>query len=76
MTGTALVWRGDAEFDPESMVPDPLHDSPWYGTRIRLSEDLLNANGLTRATRLFAGASFGQMQAIQEAIDDEAALAA
>lgn len=56
-TIASLRWNGIVEVDPQNP------------RRFRLSEPWLNANGLTRRVRMFAGITFGEVLAVQEAIE-------
>lgn len=56
-TVESLRWHGYVEVDPEDK------------RRFRISEDYLNQNGLTRATRFFAGITLSQVYDIQDAIE-------
>lgn len=57
LTGASLVWNGIAEQDEN----DP--------RRFRLAEGWLNLNGLTRRCTYLAGITYGQVLAVQEAIE-------
>lgn len=60
-TLASLHWNGVAEIDPAD------------SHRFRLSEAELNANGLTRSIRFFAGVSLNELDAITDAIDSAVA---
>ena len=56
-TVDSLERHGYVEVDPDDK------------RRFRISEEYLNANGLTRTTRFFAGITLGEVYEIQEAME-------
>lgn len=66
-----LVGHGLADVDPDAPYEGKDAVEGFTAWRFRLSEAELNANGMTRATRFFAGATLTEIVDIQDAIEQD-----